>query len=299
MNIRRHKLVQLALATALLGQLSPTFAASTYEMRVYIAGLRSNTQQTLVMQGSTRTWSDGTYAASCNGYLNAPGGYSYAGATGSGVYRISPAGSPFDVYCDMTGDGGGWALIMKQANGDGTTLEGDTAYWTNGTPLNDTSAGQNLTDGNFVSKAFTSLTVTNYRLSTNVESTSAFQTTAAMTPVAAFSNQNRSLYQDDVGSPGTVTYPNWFIHATTYPTGIAIKTSRFGFNFAEYVGTYNGSVACSARWGWSSNENPQGSQPGSHDACGGLGAYGSTYGAAYGMGSKNAWQPGTLYLWAR
>jgi hypothetical protein len=253
----------------------------------------------VVAHGSSRTWSDGSYAASCNGYLNPATGFAYAGATGSGVYRIAPAGMPFDVYCDMVGNGEGWTLLMKQAAGDGTTLEGDTGYWTNGTTLNDNSGSLNTGDGNFVSQAFRTLTTTSYRLTTPVESTAQFQTTGAMTAVVAFGNGNRTLYSDDVGASGTVTDPNWFIHATTYPTGITITTSRFGFNFAEYVAPYSGSVACSARWGWSSNENPQGNQPGSHDACGGLGAYGSTYGAAYGMGNRNAWQPGTLYLWAK
>jgi hypothetical protein len=253
----------------------------------------------IVAQGNSRTWSDGSYAPSCNGYLNAAAGYAYTGVTGSGVYRIAPAGAPFDVYCDMVSNGGGWTLLMKQAAGDGTTLEGDTGYWTNGTTLNDNPGSLNTNDGNFVSQAFSTLTTTSYRLTTPVESTAQFQTTGAMTPVVAFGNGDRTLYSDDVGAPGTVTDPNWFIHATTYPTGITITTSRFGFNFAEYVAPYSGSVACSARWGWSSNENPHGNQPGSHDACGGLGAYGSTYGAAYGMGSKNAWQPGTLYLWAK
>jgi hypothetical protein len=34
------------------------------------------------------------------------------GNTTSGTYTINPSGTPFDVYCDMTNDGGGWTLVV-------------------------------------------------------------------------------------------------------------------------------------------------------------------------------------------
>ena len=62
--------------------------------------------------GTYRAWLDGTYAISCNGYKNSGTEKKYAGAIGNGVYRIQPIsfGAPFDVYCDMTNDAGGWML---------------------------------------------------------------------------------------------------------------------------------------------------------------------------------------------
>jgi hypothetical protein len=64
------------------------------------------------------------------------------GKTTSGVYSIDPdgsgAGAPFDVYCDMVTDGGGWTLILKTlANSD--VFKYQATYWSTTALLNETT----------------------------------------------------------------------------------------------------------------------------------------------------------------
>lgn len=71
----------------------------------------------ITLDGSYRTWSDGSLASSCVDYLHPEAGALYLGDTGDGVYRIDLNGSPTDVWCDMTTAGGGWMLVWKNGGG--------------------------------------------------------------------------------------------------------------------------------------------------------------------------------------
>ncbi|KVP39664.1 hypothetical protein WJ87_05635 [Burkholderia ubonensis] len=271
--------------TVTAGYKSKVSSPATYSMSV-TANVKDN--------GGYRTWSDGTLATSCQGYLTPSAPYVYAGATGDGVYRVNMGGTPTDVFCNQTLNGGGWALLMKQASGDGTTLQGDTTYWTNGTQLNDNGLNRNMSDGNFVSAAFTRMSATQYMLQAANEATVKTYSRAASTPQVAFNDANRSWATTPNGTSAST---NWFIHTSAYPNGQALTMARFGVNIVE---SYDGIAPnCAVRWGWVTNQDLGTSYVGSADSCGGLGAYGGAYGSTFMNSNKNAWQPATLYLWAK
>jgi len=64
------------------------------------------------------------------------------GSVGDGMYWIDPDGAgpnePYQAYCDMHSDGGGWALAMKM-DGSQDTFQYASGYWTNVNTLNPTS----------------------------------------------------------------------------------------------------------------------------------------------------------------
>ncbi|MCX6355960.1 MAG: fibrinogen-like YCDxxxxGGGW domain-containing protein [Candidatus Aureabacteria bacterium] len=74
------------------------------------------------------------YYASCKAIKTA------TPSAADGTYTIDPDGqggnAPFDAYCDMTNNGGGWTLIMKGTKNN--TFNYEANYWTTSNTLNPT-----------------------------------------------------------------------------------------------------------------------------------------------------------------
>lgn len=92
----------------------------------------------VVDAGGYRQWSSGEHAISCETYIRPPAGTGrlYLGNTGDGIYRIDPDGPsgsnpPFDVWCDMTFQNGGWTLLLNLDTSDGNVMWWGNPLWTN------------------------------------------------------------------------------------------------------------------------------------------------------------------------
>jgi hypothetical protein len=158
-NISSKVLAALSLAASVAAPAAQPF----YTFKIYAPGLTASAAAvpagSIVANGSSRNWSDGTSASSCNAYLNGDGNpqHTYQGATGSGTYRIK-LGVPTDVYCDMVTDGGGWTLVM-------TGVAGSVTGWSTATgALNVSTIATQSTTAKLADSDIQALTVNAIRL---------------------------------------------------------------------------------------------------------------------------------------
>ena len=194
----------------------------------------------------------------------------------SGVYWIDPdqggTNTPFQVYCDMEYDGGGWTMLLKATTG--TTFNYNSSYWTTNNTLNPTDLTLNNADAKY--RSYNEMPVNdlmarwpdvnsdNYRWVEN-----GFNSGAVQTPLNFFSTANLKFIGD------AKNVDNW--SQNIFSTQVDIRF--YGFNFVNNK-TYN--TQANVRWGFGFNENGEGlysspatlnlgTAPGSDDVSGGIG----------------------------
>lgn len=199
-----------------------------------------------------------------------------------GVYRIAPAQAeaPFNVVCDMTRDGGGWALLLK-ATGD-ATLGYTASTWTNTSLLNATDL--TVIPGNSKYQSFLSLPVTVLR--GELDGFLYTKTFSGLTALQIFSgNSDIVNYYPTFNTDA----PNWSTQQNCHTFGVNTPYST-----------------ARARFGWSANQENDCT---SNDTAIGLGLvssldssdlFGAGYTCLYTLCSAGTVDTGgNGFLWAR
>ena len=198
------------------------------------------------------------------------------GINTDGAYWIDPDGAgsntPFQVYCDMTNNGGGWTMMMKSTRS--TTFNYYSSYWTTSNTLN--TANTDTNDGDAKFRSFNEYPVRDL--------------------MARWPDINSGTWrwlQKDFNDATPITLPTFFSTANLKFFGDAKNFSGwsngifssqvdirfYGFN---YVNNKTNGVNANARWGFGWNENSEGlyvdpstlntgGAPGSDDVSGGIG----------------------------
>ncbi len=164
--------------------------------------------------------------ASCLAILNA------GTSQGDGLYRLDPDGSggaaPFDAWCDMSRDGGGWTLALRTA-ASGSTFVYHSPLWTN-----DATLGSGPPDpqgsGDAKYPAFGHLTASRIRgclanVTTGVEGCRDYPLPGSMTLTALFrdSSPNSVFFTESTPESWITMWGQSTSVVTTYANGQVVR----------------------------------------------------------------------------
>lgn len=195
-----------------------------------------------------KMWSDGTFAHSAEEYRNPKAPYRYVGKTGSGIYRIDPDGpgpvEPFDVYCDMETDGGGWMLAGKFSNNDAKFWSQKKTNWTDKTTY---GSATDITTKNDAKTPVWGNCPVNYMMFQNVgDIQRAFRTTQDKYPLAKMMDRE-TVTLSELFTELLAEFPNYSSRSCKMSLGITfLNSSRGNFpwiNTGDYSGFWGNQIS--------------------------------------------------------
>jgi alpha-tubulin suppressor-like RCC1 family protein len=193
-------------------------------------------------------------------------------AAASGVYTIDPDGvggaAPFNAYCDMVGNGGGWTLIAMTRSSS-SVFSFSSTHWTSSTTLNGAVLDPS-TDVDMKSPAFNTAAFTGIRFCLGSRTNCLVETRSASSALALFAGPaiNAGIQR--------ATFMAWDT------TSDSVYDSEPYCNVSGYNLSLGGAYISQCRFGLiMNNENDCGTP----DAAIGFGCYRPYDGAAIGAGS--------------
>ena len=142
-----------------------------------------------------------------------------------GVYEISPQGIPFDVYCDMTTDGGGWMLLDNFVSSNAGDYD----------PYGAAIGGSSISGATDLSDAGYDVYLTNYDHSSYTITDGYLQMFYSGAPIG-YIDKELPKYADEV----YVKWGNWYGGTSTLRIGgSVVQTLSANANASTYQGSYS------------------------------------------------------------
>ncbi|WP_293272140.1 fibrinogen-like YCDxxxxGGGW domain-containing protein [Nannocystis sp.] len=147
-----------------------------------------------------------------------------------GIFNIDPDGNgpvpAFDIYCDMTTDGGGWTLVLK-ADGSKATFLYDAVLWTNNALLNAGMTALDRNEAKFSSWNTVAFTDVLIGLESPILNMGALNLKTQKIPTGAKASMF-ALMSPNVYVPSTIGRPAW--KALITASSLQTNCSREGFD---------------------------------------------------------------------
>lgn len=177
----------------------------------------------------------------------------------SGTYTIDPTGSsPFQVYCDMTNDGGGWTLVLKNVTNN-SDFNYSSANWTSGTPFNNSNFDL-WNNGNALYQSYNTLSGTEFKV--QFESNGSFIITTPTLGTAKDKATGATYKQIECSTSGSCWYqvssactdlkntfhPSWILQGgyigkvTNRVVGVGVRFGMLGNNETVDEGSMDSSL---------------------------------------------------------